>query len=364
MLNSSLIILKRKIFLHIYIHIPFCTSKCPYCAFGSYTDSFKKQKLYFDALKFEIEHFITQNSNLKISTIFIGGGTPSAILAEYYYDIFEILTLFFRKNIEITTEANPNSASLKWLSMMRNLGVNRISFGAQSFDEKKLNFLGRNHSERDIFNAVQNAKIVGFANINVDIIYASKFDTKKALEREIFALEKLKIQHVSAYSLTLEENTPFFGKFNFTKSSVNLARFLFKSLGEIGFKQYEISNFGKTCSHNLAYWKQLDYVGFGAHSVGFSKNKRFYAPSNLDQYIANPLQKNIENLSKKDLNIERIFLGARSIVGIKANLLNEKELENAKFLLKKGKLTLKNGKFYNPNFLLADEIALFITSQF
>ena len=351
--------------MHIYIHIPFCESKCPYCAFGSYDDKFDLTKKYFNALEFEISNFLDQNENLKISTLFFGGGTPSSVGAEFYAGIFEMLKPHFTKNAEITAEANPNSANLKWLRSMRNLGLNRISFGAQSFNEQKLKFLGRIHNARQIYKAVENAKIAGFKNINVDLIYATKFDDKKNIEFEISNLANLDISHISAYSLTLEEKTPFFGKKNYKKDSVNLAKFLFEKLENLGFLQYEISNFakkGKICKHNLSYWQGKNYAGFGAFSVGTFGLKRLYSPQNLQSYIQNPLEKMVENLSKSDKKIERIFLGARSILGINSQILTKKEFLNANFLAKRQKLKFENGKFYNSNFLLADEIALFITS--
>ena len=165
--------------MHIYIHIPFCESKCPYCAFGSYTDKFDLVQKYFNALEFEISNFLLNNPNLKISTLFFGGGTPSSVGAEFYAKIFEMLKPKFTKFAEITSEANPNSANLKWLKQMRELGLNRVSFGAQSFSEKKLKFLGRIHNSAQIHKAVQNANLAGFKNINLDLIYGSKFDDKK-----------------------------------------------------------------------------------------------------------------------------------------------------------------------------------------
>lgn len=347
--------------MHIYIHIPFCNSKCPYCAFGSHTDKFKISKQYFKALEFEISNFV-KNNNEKISTIFIGGGTPSSIDANFYESIFDILRPNLKENFEITSEANPNSASKIWLKKMKDFGVNRISFGAQSFDEKKLKFLGRTHNKTQIITAVQNAKEAGFKNINTDIIYSTKLDNKALLDYEISNLKELDISHISAYSLTLEENTPFFNKTTYKKDSVFLAKYLFKKLEDIGFNQYEISNFGQICKHNLAYWNQENYAGFGAYAVGFIKNKRFYSPKNIEQYLQNPTKKEIENLSDDDKRLEHIFLGARSILGICKNKLKKDELEKAILLQKEEKLIYENEKFYNKDFLLADEIALFITS--
>ncbi|CZE50161.1 radical SAM family heme chaperone HemW [Campylobacter geochelonis] len=351
--------------MHIYIHIPFCTSKCPYCAFGSHTDKFSLVKKYFQALHFEIKDFLEKNSG-EISTLFIGGGTPSSVNSHFYAEIFNLLKPHFSSQYEATTEANPNSATLAWLEAIREFGVNRVSFGAQSFNEQKLKFLGRNHSAKDTFNAVKNAKIAGFDNINIDLIYSTKFDTKAMLEFELENIAKLSVPHISAYSLTLEENTPFSGKKSYKKDSIRLDEFLFSHLLKLGFNQYEISNFSKNsflCKHNLAYWEQKNYAGFGAYAVGFKDCARFYSPKSVEAYIKNPLLKTRESIDKNALRFEHIFLGARCKIGINAKFLNQNELKNAQTLAQNGKLKLENSIFYNPNFALADEIALFITSQ-
>lgn len=345
--------------MHFYFHIPFCTSKCPYCAFGSHKDKFSKVKSYFKALKFELSSYLKTNQN-KIKTIFIGGGTPSAVDAGFYEEIFEILRPNLDKNCEITSEANPNSATQIWLETMAKFGTNRISFGAQSFDEKKLKFLGRAHSSNLIYKAVENAKIAGFKNINLDLIYDTKFDTKSLLASEINHIKALKIDHISAYSLTLEENTPFYGKISYKKDSVNLAKFLINELNNLGLGQYEISNFGKICKHNLSYWKLENYAGFGAYSVGFEKNRRFYAP-NLEEYLQNPLSKKVEILKDSEILSEKIFLGLRSKVGVKISILTKEQLQKVEILEKNGKIFIKNGRIFNKNFLLSDEISLFLT---
>lgn len=347
--------------MRIYIHIPFCESKCPYCAFGSSSDKFKLVKSYFIALKKDL---LSHKSEFtQIQSIFIGGGTPSAVDAGFYGEIFDVLDLNSRNNldIEITGEANPNSANLAWLKQMREFGLNRVSFGAQSFLEQKLKFLGRIHDVKTIFKAVENAKMAGFENINVDLIYGTKFDTRKTLTKELENLAKLEITHVSAYGLSLEENTPFYGKKTFQKDSVNSARFFINGIENLGFLQYEISNFGRICEHNLGYWKKEDYLGFGAHSAGSMGNSRFYASKNIENYIKNPAQREIEILSKQDIILEKIFLGFRSKVGVALEILDKKQLEKIKILEKSKKIRIENGIAYNENFLLADEISLFLT---
>ncbi len=340
--------------------MPFCESKCPYCAFGSSDDEFSKVSAYFKALCLDLNFQLKSQNVKEISTIFFGGGTPSAVNAKLYDEIFSILAPLCTPEAEITFEANPNSANLAWLKHVKNLGANRISFGAQSFFEDKLKFLGRIHSREQIFKAVENAHAAGFKSINLDLIYDTKFDTKRRLLAEVENLKSLAITHLSAYSLTLEENTPFSGKKSYKKDSDTLAKFMIEQIQMAGFKQYEISNFGQICKHNLGYWQGKNYLGVGAFSVGFKDATRYYAKSSIDAYIAQPTHREREILSQSELTREHIFLGLRSIVGVEAGRLNEAQKKRANLLVENEKLLFKEGKFYNPNFLLSDEIALFI----
>lgn len=355
--------------MHFYIHIPFCESKCNYCAFTSLKKN-DYEKAYFQALKediiFQLKQFNIQSNQIK--TLFIGGGTPSCVDAYNYEDIFKILYPLLDKNVEISCEANPNSATLNWLKNMKNLGVNRISFGAQSFHPKKLHFLGRIHNQEMIIKALENANKVGFKNINLDLIYDTKLDNKKMLEFELLHLKQTKvlITHLSAYNLTIESNTAFAKKEHFKKNAPNLMKFFIKQLLELDFFQYEISNFSKTksqiCKHNLAYWQGKNYLACGLSAVGFYENKRFYTAKNLKNYIENPTFRSIEQLSSKDLNLEHLFLGLRSIVGIDETKLNQWQKDKINILLKEKKLFYKNKRYFNPNFLISDELALYLSS--
>lgn len=354
--------------MHLYIHIPFCESKCYYCSFTSlkkknYEDS------YFNALKkdlnFQLNFFNIKKKSIK--TVFIGGGTPSIIQAKYYEEIFKILEPFLAKNSENTCEANPNSTSLEWLKEMKNFGLNRISFGAQSFHPEKLKFLGRIHSQDMIFKVLENANKANFKNINLDLIYDTKMDNKKMLEFELFNLKKIKplITHLSAYNLSIEPKTIFAKKESFKKNAPYLMNFFIKNIKKLGFFQYEISNFSKNktyiCKHNLAYWQGKTYIGCGLSAIGFLKNQRFYTIKNLKDYIANPTFRDIEKLNPQDLNLEYLFLGLRSCVGLNEKKLDNTTKEKAFFLTKKRKLIYKNGIFYNTNYLLSDEIALYLS---
>lgn len=348
--------------MRVYIHIPFCASKCPYCAFGSFTD-FSLVRQYFDALRADLEHQLKEflGAKQQIKSVFFGGGTPSVVAPSFYEGILDLLLPNCAKNAEITFEANPNSAKLEWLKSIKTLGANRISFGTQSFESKKLKFLGRTHSSADTFRAVENALKAGFERINVDFIYGTKLDNKKLLSSELEGIEKLKnlgVNHISAYSLTLEQNTPFYAHKNYAKDAPILANFMIKGLESLGFLQYEISNFsqiGYECEHNLGYWRGDEYIGVGAFSVGFVGKTRLYAHTCLEGYIKEPLFRQKEHLSTQAWSEERLLLGLRSELGVDEKYIKNKGI--LEFLEKSKKILRKNGRVFNKNFLLADEIA-------
>jgi oxygen-independent coproporphyrinogen-3 oxidase len=273
-----------------------------------------------------------------------------------------MLKPFLACGIEITSEANPNSATYEWLLGMWELGVNRISFGVQSFDEKKLKLLNRAHSPQNAIDAIAHAKEIGFKNISLDLIYATLGDTKELLLLDIKTATSLPINHLSAYALMIEEGTPFESKPYMSKETLKITNWLFKSIANAGFRQYEISNFGTYKStHNLGYWEYKDYIGLGSGAVGKLGLQRFYPTTNVEDYINNPLDIKVEELTLEDKKIEQIFLGLRSC-GIDTDILNEKEQKRAVILVDEKKLLLKDATLYNPEYLLADEIALFLSS--
>jgi oxygen-independent coproporphyrinogen III oxidase len=348
----------------LYIHIPFCDSKCHYCSFNSYVELFSYKKVYLEALKKQLK-FELKKYTPKIETIFIGGGTPSTIDGDEYKDILEIIEPYFaNKDIEITIEANPNSASDVWLKKVYNSGVNRISFGVQSFNDEKLRLLGRNHNKNQAIKAINNAKEVGFLHINSDIIYDTKIDTKELLETDLKIIESLPIDHISCYSLTIEEGTKFYTQQDVQVEDEKRARELFQSLSKLGYEQYEISNFALNnkakSKHNLGYWQYKEYLGIGAGAVGYVDGQRYYPFKDLFKYIETPLEyEDIEKITDKDQQLEKLFLGLRSEVGVDISVLDKNKLENIKELEQVGKIVLKNNRLYNQDFLLADELALF-----
>lgn len=347
-----------------YLHIPFCDSKCHYCAFNSYENKGTLKQNYMHRLttqlRFELEKFNAQKGS--ITSLFIGGGTPSTIPASWYAPFFEMITPYLSNDAEVTSEANPHSATKEWIQTMKTLGVNRLSFGVQSFNAEKLAFLGRNHTPKIAFEAIENAAKLGIKNISLDLIYGTSMDTPSLLQEDLKIASALPINHLSAYALTLEEETPFYKRTDVVNGSEKLAKDFVQAIIEAGFAQYEISNFGNYQSvHNKGYWEHQDYLGIGAGAVGFLKDKRFYPSKDIDAYIQNPLLQEVEALSLEDLHVEKLFLGLRSTIGIELVHFSPKEQGRVKILVEEKKLTCKDNRVFNNDYFLSDEIALFIT---
>jgi oxygen-independent coproporphyrinogen-3 oxidase len=309
-------------------------------------------------LLYELQRFNVSTSN-KIETVFIGGGTPSTVDPALYLPIFNTIAPFLCNDAEVTAEANPNSATYEWLEGMKNLGVNRLSFGVQSFDDTKLKTLGRAHNTHHALKAIHNASTLGFKHLSVDLIYGVLGDTQELLQSDIDTAISLPIDHISLYALTIEEHTAFEKSPHMSYEELELTEWIFDSVKTKGFKQYEISNFGSYQSaHNLGYWEGKNYMGVGAGAVGFLDNTRFYPSTDIDHYLQNPLEIRTEILTSEELLSEKIFLGFRSCVGVKKNILTPKQQKQADLLVDEKILTATNETYFNTNFLIADEIAL------
>ena len=314
-------------------------------------------------LKNDLENYVIKN-NKKIETVFIGGGTPSTIKAFEYEEIFEMIKPHLEEFAEITTEANPNSASYEWLESMKNLGVNRVSFGVQSFDNDKLKFLGRAHNSNSAIKAIQNAKEIGFKGINCDIIYGVQNDTMESLKKDFDTVFSLPITHLSAYSLTIEEGTKFFDRSSVKIDDEELSYEIFDYINKNGFHQYEISNFAKNkeseSKHNYGYWQHKEYLGVGAGAVGYVNQQRHYPSKSIEEYIKNPLVFEVEEIDLDDVKTEKILLGFRSLNGVEISLFNEEEMKRIDDLISYDKVYIEQNRVYNKNFLLSDELALYI----
>lgn len=342
--------------LGIYIHIPFCKSKCYYCDFISYPNKINLAKDYINAVKKEICQF--DFSNYDVTTIYIGGGTPSYINENEISEILEIIKNKIKENktkfkdIEITIEVNPGTVTLEKLKIYKKAGINRLSIGLQSTHDKLLQEIGRIHSYSEFLDTYKMAEAVGFNNINVDLMIALPNQTIKDIRESLEDIIKLNPNHISVYSLIIEEGTVIEKKLNQGKITLpedeeerRMYWFVKDFLELNGYKHYEISNFAKSgCAskHNLNCWNQEEYIGFGISAHSYINNIRFGNQENLEQYIKNinedKLQKNIkveEKQTKEDQEKEFMMLGFRKIEGVNIAKFKEKYIENPLFLYNK-----------------------------
>ena len=345
----------------LYIHIPFCKRKCAYCDFLSFPACADVQRQYVDALleeirqprTDEIQHARTAGS---VPTIFIGGGTPSVLPAAWIAEILDTVHTCFsvEAGAEITIEANPGSVDAEKLQVWRQAGINRISFGGQSFQEEELKLLGRIHSAAQIGESVTMAREAGFANINLDLMSGLPGQTSEAWEDTLHQAIALKPEHISAYSLIIEEGTPFYEHYGVsaeesgkTAGSMpegsrtwpplpdeDTERRMYertgKILAEAGFRQYEISNYAKegfACRHNIGYWTGVPYIGFGLGAAGFLPRHtpetgqddwiRYKNTEQLPAYLVGILEPaEYQVLTQKDLEAECMILGLRMTDGV------------------------------------------------
>ena len=308
----------------IYLHIPFCKSKCPYCAFCSFILLNKKDE-YIDALIKEIKYYYKNN---KVKSIYFGGGTPSILEVK---DIEKILNCFnYDKNTSITLEANPLDLTKEKTINYKKAGINRISIGIQSFNDDVLKEI-RNHKKTDIINAIENVQNADFENYSIDLMYGLKNQTKEIWQDSIKEAISLKIPHISLYGLKIEPGTKYYKFRPQNLPSLDEQADMYKiaiNLLSNNYKHYEFSNFALNENyysvHNLAYWKWENYFGFGICASGFIQNKRYTNTCNFNEYIKNPIKKEYEMLTLNQQIEEEIFLGLRLNEGINYNDINAK----------------------------------------
>ena len=330
--------------ISIYIHIPFCESRCHYCDFCSSLLAKSNVEKYFEYLRKEIKLQEDFLRNKLIDTVFIGGGTPSSVYPKFIKEIMEDLSAFkFSKDKEVTIESNPNSLTLEKAKTYFSSGINRISIGAQSFNEEILKRIGRIHKKDDIYRAIENARSAGFENINLDLMLALPGQKFSDIEESIKEVEKLKLPHISYYSLILEEGTKLYRDheksplaFPNEDEDRKMYHYVVNELEKIGLNQYEISNFAKEgyeCRHNMAYWKLRDYISFGlsaSSNIGNLRYTNFY--DFKDYYESLDKNKNpivfSEKLSKTDRMNEFVMMGLRLNSGVNIDEFNEKFNEN------------------------------------
>jgi len=329
-----------------YIHIPFCKSKCNYCSFTSFVDLFNIQQ-YLSCLKTEITYFYKKE---KLNTLYLGGGTPSLLSVS---QIDELLNLFcFENDAEITIELNPSDIDELYLKNLLKIGVNRLSFGVQTFNDDILKIIGRRHNSIDAINVVKLANSVGFENISIDLIYGLPNQTMDKFKKDLEMAVNLPIKHLSFYGLKIESGCKFFSAVptNLPDADIqaDMYEFLCKFLPERGYSHYEISNFSKTgyeSKHNLNYWNNNSYYGFGVSAHGYDGDVRYSNKNTLNEYFENPIVHDIFNkLSKSEKLEEEIFLAFRKGVGINVENINKKF--NIDFIKKYDKILTKYKDYF------------------
>jgi len=314
--------------LAIYVHIPFCKRKCAYCDFTSFAGCEDRYKEYFDALGSEIDAWQDKLRIYNMRSIFFGGGTPSLAPAKYIAETIKRISRYIAiaPDAEITIEANPGTVDMDKLTAYRKAGVNRISFGVQSFDANLLQTLGRIHDPEEAKNAVHMAKAAGFDHISVDLMYALPGQNMQMWLSTIETALQLPIDHISAYSLIVEEGTQM-GKW-VSEGSVTLPdedtvnemqRMAIAKFEKAGFMRYEISNFAKPgCEsrHNMAYWQDIDYLGLGCAAHSLVDNQRFSNPDTLEAYLSGARMLELTERSMDDRKEEIIMLSTRMTMGL------------------------------------------------
>ena len=325
----------------IYIHFPFCNVKCGYCDFYSIVNRKETIPYFIESVIKEIDLYFYSNdlNELEFDTIFLGGGTPSLIEPHYIEKIFKTLSnhINFSMIKEITIEANPGEASKKYLNGYKEIGINRISFGFQSLDDKLLKFLDRLHSAKQCILAFEEARIAGFENINTDMIFNIPGQSLDILSENLKSVIKLQPEHISSYSLTVEKGTMLYS--NVSKGKVvmpdeeldyNMYEMTSSIMSDNRYSQYEASNYAKNdkeCLHNLHYWNLDPYIAFGPSAHGYDGKKRWWNHKSLNLYLTllkeNKLPiKNSEILSTKNKFNEIIMNGLRTSKGINIEKLN------------------------------------------
>ena len=339
--------------LGIYVHIPFCMQKCYYCDFTSFTNKENFIDKYIKTLKLEIKNQSLKHKveKLKVSTIYIGGGTPSFIESKYIKEIINEIKQDFKINIqetEITIEINPGTITKQKLQDYKEAGINRISIGLQAMQNRLLKQIGRIHTYEEFLETYNLVKKLGFENVNIDLMIGLPNQTLEDINETILNVIKLKPNHISVYSLIIEEETPiekmiYNGKMTLPNEDIERQMYwnIKKELERSGYKHYEISNFAKIgyeSKHNLDCWNQEEYFGFGLAAHSYYNNIRYSNTDSLEKYIENGQEgeKIVHEVqTKEDKEKEYMLLGLRKIDGVDITKFKDKFSENALYVFRK-----------------------------
>ena len=316
--------------LELYVHIPFCVKKCDYCDFLSGPAGTERRREYVQALLKEIQG-VPPAEGYEVISVFFGGGTPSLLEAEQIRELLFCLKkkFLFSPDAEITIEANPGTLTKEKLEIYRNAGINRLSLGLQSADNRELRELGRIHTYEEFLERFFLARKAGFDNINVDLMFAVPKQTCEGWEHTLRTVAELKPEHISAYSLIIEEGTPFSERdLNLPDEETEYRMYedTAKILGQYGYHQYEISNYaepGRECRHNTGYWRRTEYLGLGLGASSLYQDVRFSNTSDMEEYLRedscpDKIRRELHRLTEKEKMEEFMFLGLRMTEGIRA----------------------------------------------
>ncbi|WP_099158558.1 radical SAM family heme chaperone HemW [Virgibacillus ndiopensis] len=324
----------------VYIHIPFCQQICHYCDFTKFFYNEKLADEYVEALKNEINVNVSGKNN-KVKTIFIGGGTPTALTFKQLRSILEtIMDKFDIENCdEYTIEANPGDFDTDKIKLLKSYGINRISLGVQVFDDKMLEEIGRLHKVKDVYTTINHLQQYGLSNISIDLIYALPNQTVENFKQTLDEAIQFDLPHYSTYALQIEPKTVFYNKFKKGKlhrppqeDEVEMYELLRNTMRKNGIEQYEISNFAKPgyeSKHNLTYWNNDYYYGFGAGAHGYLPGKRTGNIRPLPAYVKQAMEDGkpiltTDQISLKENIEEELFLGLRKLSGINRNNFEHK----------------------------------------
>ena len=328
--------------MELYIHVPFCIKKCAYCDFLSAPAGEEERQRYVETMIKEIQGYRKKYQEYCVTTIFVGGGTPSVLSGEQIKEVFNALRASFviDAQAEITIEVNPGTVTEEKVEAWMQAGVNRISIGLQSVNDEELQMLGRMHTYKDFLNTYHLLRDKGFNNLNIDLISAIPGQTLESWKKTLSTVAELEPEHISAYSLIVEEGTPFYTIYGEGGADGNLEsvvqplpdeeteRFIYEEtetiLQKYGYDRYEISNYAKpgyACRHNEGYWRRVNYLGVGLGASSLIENQRFRNFSTYDTYmdaIQNQklFHEEVKSLSVTDEMEEFMFLGLRMMSGI------------------------------------------------
>ncbi len=372
--------------MELYLHMPFCVRKCAYCDFLSFPSGAKTQRMYAKRLMEDIGVMGKRYGEIPVETIFIGGGTPSVPDSGLIVEIMEHVRHAFHvaDGAEISMEANPGTVTREKLTDYRKAGINRLSFGLQSANDRELKLLGRIHTWAEFLESFTLARECGFANLNIDLMSALPGQTCESWKETLSRVTDLDPEHISAYSLIIEEGTPFGERYGSEEgrkllpdedSEREMYHETKRFLKDCGYERYEISNYakpGRECRHNIGYWTGVPYLGLGLGASSYLDGCRFTVNPDMKQYLEEKpgMFTDIEKLTKKDMEEEFFYVGLRMTAGVSLSEFERRFGISAKEVypgLMETFVKEKAARFEGDRFVLTDyglDVSNYIMAQF